>query len=65
MHRSRVAAGTSVRRSSSRLAANSAAKDCARAEVYMPVICSPAITRNDFESFRRLINKDFPYTSNT
>ena len=28
----------------------------------MPVIYSPAITRNDFESFRRLINKDFPYT---
>jgi hypothetical protein len=29
---------------------------------YMSVIYSPAITRNDFESFRRLINKDFPYT---
>jgi hypothetical protein len=29
---------------------------------YMPVIYSPAITRNDFESFRRHINKDFPYT---
>jgi hypothetical protein len=28
----------------------------------MPVIYSPAIRRNDFESFRRLINKDFPYT---